>query len=1208
MGIFKRSKRIWAITMALSLCMVQNVSAVELYETEAVQSEDDCYTEMLPEEFPAEADDIYLEDDTAVRAEDTVSGNDAKEDMPAENETDEVSENSVSEDAVSEMMFPGLPDEYTISENDDSKEELRDFLADTEDIIEGIDCVEGQILVYAESLETAEDYADAFNGSLEDYENELAVIDLNENEEYQKATVMDAIMASSDEYSSLPTAWPNFYRYLYEDESGYPAEEAVISLNDPLLDPTRTFYQWHHSMLNSKSAWQAGYTGNGIKVAVIDTGINQNHEDIKANLSGAFGCAKNSNAKEDQNGHGSNVAGAIAAVGNNGKGGLGVAYNAKLYTFNVNYLDSSTGEYYLDDSGIINAIYDAVDKHKVDVINMSLGGPSYNGLLNNAVKHAYDKGVAVMCAAGNDNTNAIAYPAGCDGAISIAAADKDNKKAFFSNYGGIDFSGPGVNICSVFKGSADSYCTMSGTSQATPCVTGVAAVLLSTGKVTGTGSARVENLKKLMASGCVSSGLGKGTPDLARILKLTNTESAPAKPTIKNLQPGTYAAASVDVYFNDIPGSSIYYTVDGTNVSYKDGRISDGAVKYSGSKIVLTGAAKVVLKAIAVNETNKLAGPAASYTYTLKPKVSSIAVKPSNGVSSVLKGGQLQMEAEIKPDYAANKKVEWTIAGNVPGITITNNGLLKAARDTKATSCTVQAKAVDGSTAVGRVSITIKSSVSIKSVKASVKSCTLFSGQRSAGIDVIVKDVNNKDLTAAGNVTVSTEDPAIAGAMISGSKLTVSAKAAGKTRVYLTASDGSTKTCIINVTVKQSVTGISVGGPAGGKLAVGKGFSPTVDFAPKDAALKKLEWKITAFPGGVTASTCGVKVNPSSGAVSISKTAKKGLYTVKATAKDGSGVSGSFSFTVIGESIRKIQSPTGSVRIFRVRNSFGSPTTEDIQFSASGITANNNNSISVTSSNPGVVRISNVTVNSSSGKGSFKVEATGNSTGNATVTIASADGTNIKKTVKISVVNPPSAIRIAPPANRSQSLAKGKTMKLNVIIETGYGKVDSLSKKFTFKSGNPGWISVNPANGTAKAESSVSEYDSAEKKYKEAVITATAADGSKVSATYGITPCCKIRRITAGYVNTYGSVLRGNRVLIKEGADGTLIGMVSKESGTLSGRYQVTVNKPGLGVRQGMSGGYYVIYISGNKKGKYNVKLKPTDGNGGGCSWSVQVR
>ena len=306
--------------MTMSLLMAQSVSASEIYDAGPVQEQ-----EILLESEALTEEALTSDESVAISEESTATEDIEKTTGNGEQDLIETQDVEIAVDETAQMMFPGLPDEYSINEADDSKEELKDHLDDMADLTEGIDYVRGQILVDADSLKAAEDYADAFNGSLESYSHELAVINLNEDKSFPTATVMDAVSVSASVESALPAAWPNYYRYLYEEEMIEPAENA-ISVSDPMLDPAERFYQWHHSMLNSNAAWQAGYTGNGIKVAVIDTGINTSHEDI--NTARTYGCTANNNDPIDINGHGSNVAGVIAMTGNNGKGGKGVAYDA----------------------------------------------------------------------------------------------------------------------------------------------------------------------------------------------------------------------------------------------------------------------------------------------------------------------------------------------------------------------------------------------------------------------------------------------------------------------------------------------------------------------------------------------------------------------------------------------------------------------------------------------------------------------------------------------------------------------------------------------------------------------------------------------------------------------------------------------------------------------------------------------------------------
>ena len=1215
MKFFVRFKKVLACTVIMSMFFAESVSALELegYVDDKDELIVEPYEDITAEEgiltdLYTQENGIYQEDliEIPVNTEDTGVLDIA--DVVSENEITGATETSDGPEVYAEM-FPGLDDSYVFSaEETESKEEVRENVDKSDGLREGIDYVEGQILVSAENLNDAKEYADAFNGELESFEYNLAVIDLNADRSLPEASVMDAVIASSDDESMLPAAWPNYYRYLYDDEivdmdtalsegisveGGFEvSEQAAGDIADPLLNPDRVMYQWHHSLIGSKQAWNAGYNGKNVKVCVIDTGINSTHEDIK--IKEASGCESNSNSYEDMNGHGSNVAGVIAAIGDNNKGGKGIAYGSDLYVINVNYYDSQKGKYRLDDKGIITALGRATETYKVDVINMSLGSPAYSDRLNSAVKNAYDHGIAVICAAGNNDTGAISYPAGCDGAISVAAVDKNNSRAFFSNYGDIDFSAPGVSIFSANIGGSSAYVGMNGTSQASPCISGIAAVLLGSGRITGSGSAKVENLKKLMASGCTSSGLGKGTPDLGKILGLGSVDSAPAKPTIKSDKlPGTYAEESITVSFNKIAGTTIYYTTDGTNVSYKDGVVSKGAEEYLTDGIILTGSSKVVVKAIAVNDTNRMVSPAASFTYYLNPKASVVIPRAKNGVNAVIKGGKLQMEAEIKPEYTANKKVEWSLEGNPSGVTITSSGLLRVSKDSSAVSCKVVAKVLDGSGTTGSTNIGILSEGNtVKKISAAQKSLTLYSKSPAATIEIKAMRKDNTAANASEVLEAVSQDIQVATASIANNNLTISPVGTGKTGILLTSKDGSGVTLTIKVVVKQSATDFDIEGLTGNKLAKGKGFKPLITFYPEDTALKKLDWQLTAVPSGTSASACGVKVNASTGAVSTKAGAVTGRYEMTAKVRDGSGLTKKYEFDVIDGRILKIGVETGNARIFRLKNAFGSSTEATIPFTVTGVTSENSDSISVTSSNPDMAEIVAKTVNAGSGEGSFTVRATGKAAGTVNITVASADGTNIKKKIKVSVVNPPSAVRLSVPKNRAQSLAKGKSMKLIATLETAYGKVDSATRKFAFTSDHPELISVNEKTGEVRSLVTTSSTP--------VKITAKAADGSKVETTLNVSPCALIKSIS------YTGPKKGR---MPAGTAVELLGVVNpQESGKISGRFEVKVSKKGLGISPISEDGYYGVVVVGNKKGTYNVSIKPTDGSSAGISWTVVVR
>lgn len=247
------------------------------------------------------------------------------------------------------------------------------------------------------------------------------------------------------------------------------------------------------------------YTGEGITVAVVDTGIYQDHEDLNDNIwnpvngdcqvdgedknciYGGWDFVNDDNNPVDDQGHGTHVAGTVAAEDNQ-TGVVGVAPNATLMAVKV--LDSGG-------SGTTADIASGIDfarTNGADVVNMSIGASSYDEALEDAVDNAWDSGLVVISAAGNESMQEISYPAGFEHSISVGAIqqssdllnpdeDMNTRLAYFSNYGSVDVVAPGMRInstvcnCGSYDGtySGDYW---AGTSMATPHVAGVAALLL----------------------------------------------------------------------------------------------------------------------------------------------------------------------------------------------------------------------------------------------------------------------------------------------------------------------------------------------------------------------------------------------------------------------------------------------------------------------------------------------------------------------------------------------------------------------------------------------------------------------------------------------------------------------------------------------------------------------------------------------------------
>jgi len=221
-------------------------------------------------------------------------------------------------------------------------------------------------------------------------------------------------------------------------------------------------------------------TGSGVVVAVIDSGCDINHPDLKGNIIGVHNFVPGRPAEDvtDDNGHGTHVAGTIAANGRI-KGG---AYGAKLLILKVFGADGSC-----DMGRIIDAIKYAIawigpNGERVSVISMSLGGPEYSVALEEVVNLAADRDILVVCAAGNSGdgkkeTVEIDYPAGCKKALAVGAVDLKLNACYFTDTNNlVDVAAPGADIISTYPGGR--YVMMSGTSMAAPGVSGFAACMI----------------------------------------------------------------------------------------------------------------------------------------------------------------------------------------------------------------------------------------------------------------------------------------------------------------------------------------------------------------------------------------------------------------------------------------------------------------------------------------------------------------------------------------------------------------------------------------------------------------------------------------------------------------------------------------------------------------------------------------------------------
>jgi thermitase len=305
----------------------------------------------------------------------------------------------------------------------------------------------------------------------------------------QNSTVEDTLQSLSRN-PNVEYAEPDFIAY------------ADLTPNDPKFSQ-----QWGLTKIQAPAAWDITSGSNSVKIAILDTGIDADHEDLKTKIVKTKNFTSN-RSSDDAYGHGTHVAGIAAAITNNKIGVAGTGFNSGLMNGKV-LGDNGSGNY----SWVANGIIWAAD-NGAKVINMSLSGSSSSTTLENAVNYAWSKGVVIVAAAGNDGSTNLVYPAAYSNCIAVAATDSSDSIASFSNRGGdwVDVAGPGVNIYSTMpnhksKIGSKNYGSLSGTSMSTPFVSGTAALIWAITNY-GTSNANVRDRLESKADPISGTGIG----------------------------------------------------------------------------------------------------------------------------------------------------------------------------------------------------------------------------------------------------------------------------------------------------------------------------------------------------------------------------------------------------------------------------------------------------------------------------------------------------------------------------------------------------------------------------------------------------------------------------------------------------------------------------------------------------------------------------
>ncbi|MDO4989035.1 MAG: S8 family serine peptidase, partial [Eubacteriales bacterium] len=977
--------------------------------------------------------------------------------------------------------FVGMPEGYVLTDEDlEEKQAMadHDMVAELAELTPDEDYVDGEVYFLADDEAYAKLVAEAYNAELKSFEFGVAVLRLKD------ATVLEAVTAAADPDVPLPPVSPNYIDYVVPTDEelllgkGGDSADAWSSLGrksweywrdllgssfDPYLqdpnagsedgDPSGRHYQYVHEMINSFEAW--GVTrGEGITVAVLDTGV-ANHEDLPSITRYVVDSSidqgdnpGNPSDRDDGSNHGTHVAGIIGSRLGNGKGGAGVAPEVNLVSIQV--LNSSG-------RGSRNTIIEGINKARsvgVNIVNMSLGGKFYDSSYEKAVRNLIKAGVTLVCTTGNDASNIMNYPGTFDvpGLICVGAVTRGGNRSGYSNFGSWqDIAAPGSDMWSTVAGNT--YASWDGTSMAAPVVAGACALYMSYYGPT----APVEMEKVIKAS------VTNGVLDVSKFF-----EKDTAAPTIYVLgADGGTAPYNAEVQISQAPGDTVFYRVDGTAPSVKNGVPADGCIEYTGpfrltTALGLTPGKALTIQALRVSGmgvVSKVAKVKVNLGYAAP---TSVTVTPA----TLVPGKSVVLVGRVNPVASADQTLTWEIISqpNAPGASINaKTGELKAAA-TDSGTITVRAKSSSYNPSKSKTykdyQVKLVQTVLTKKVQLSLSGepCTKLTlgvgtAAESKTLSAAALDPQGAVLDAVKFSWASSNTKVAA--VSTGGKVTAVGK--GSATITCTAMDGSKVKATCSVTVQQRVTSLAITGPDA--VAPGKVITLKAEVEPSTAANKKVDWSVD-----FTSALKGVTIN--NGKLSIPAGIRQNTaITVTATAADGSGITGTHRVTVwpavaklslylsddpdfIGGGYTVNNDGTlKSITLFAVESDYwnGYPDHNDWKDAEAQIYpdfngVNSGAGVIWTSSNPKVVTVEDGLIR-------------GLSAGSATVTakVADAGGKSTKFSVK--VINPASSITVvssAPTLNTDSKsfsgqpydrwIGVGKTVNNKAVLGDAFGK------------------------------------------------------------------------------------------------------------------------------------------------------------------------
>lgn len=1071
----KRFKQFMAATLSAAMLMgqVQYAYAADVEDTDLIFVSEDEEVSAAAEEASEEASEDASEDELVI---DVDEASEAASDEATEDVSDDVAVASedASEDAATAASSEeaaelpegvvGMPEGYELTSQElELKEDSINHKDDYDRFItleEGIDYVKDEVIFLSETQEHAEEVAAAYDGKLKSFEYGVAVIDLSESD----LSVAEAYECSLVEDAEIPAVFPNYYyqiedpivsegldeTYLTEaeeDEAEFMSAGSWQKMhgNDPMLNPASGEYQWHHDMIETYDAWEG--MGNdlskttGVKVAVIDSGVTS-HGDLT--VSGPSSSPRSI--------HATHVAGIIAAKRNNGTGGAGVAPGAQIINYQCTLTDAD-----------INSCIKKASDGGAWIINMSFGGHYRNSATQTVINQAYNNNVTLVAAMGNEYSNDLAFPAGFDHVIAVAAVKEDGHPTAFTTRGSwCDIAAPGANIWSTLAAGGKSeavssgltvskdgtYVTMDGTSMASPVVAGACALYMA--KYGHVKPAAMEAALKASATKMSESGMGAGLLNVRKLLGISGSDA------------------------NHLTTKS--YTI---------------------SKIALN-ADKATLK---TDETKALS-------------VSSLAT--SNGKSLMNESISYEwVSSNTNVATVSGSGKSATVTAHVPGTAkITCKAKTASMKSAKTVTCTITVNAKGTAKVVGSVTLHTKATDSSHNLKTAkngdktpiLKSATVNLGGSHPSLSIYADfygaGKNAKKLSYSTPLWTSS-DSKIVKVTGNGASATVTGLKKGSATITCLAQDGSGKKATVKIDVRQVATSVTVQGQPYVALGGKATYKATVD---KDASPATIKWTYT----GVGSSK--IKIDEKKGTLNVPKDAPTGSGTVRATVlnNDGKTVYKDFAVTIRNKKTTNLTlSASGSTTLgVQAVGSFKKQVTLTATTDCPNVTW--------TASNDSIVSIA------PSGN---KVTVTAKAAGSATVTANANDGSGKKASMTIKVVVPAAGISLVPPKDRGYFVAVGSSLALTPVFTSTYGKVTNTKVEwdcavyYVDNSGKRTRLSKSDAatvatfkNGKITPKAAYSDID--------IVVTATALDGSGMKASQQIYVVSKNKAF--GIFNKYG--------------------------------------------------------------------------------------